>query len=359
MNHFFKTGSRNIAAIFFSVLLASCGHGGLSNITSPTVLDTTSPTVLSVSPANNATGIALNAVITATFSENMNANTVTAPGTFTLSNGVTGTVAYSGTTATFTPTASLANATTYTATITSAAKDAAGNAMAANKTWTFTTTWPLNDTGVTAGQCYQAGSDVLVACNSAGAIALSPAQDGMLGRDANLATNSNTDGNLGFNFTAVTGGCVQDNVTGLMWEVKTTDGGLRDQTKTYTNYDSTTSAQMKIGAAYVNPTQADIDATTNTVGFIAAVNTSNLCGFNNWRLPTADELQSIEDYSVASPGPLIDITWFPNTQGQAYWASSPAANYSGGAWSVDFNHGWDGESDRTNSTYVRLVRTGP
>jgi hypothetical protein len=321
--------------------------------------DTIPPTVSSTSPAGNATGIALNAVITATFSENMNTNTVTAPGTFTLSNGVTGTVAYSGTTATFTPTASLANATTYTATITTAAQDATGNAMAANKTWTFTTTWPLNDTGIAAGQCYQAGSDVLVACNSAGAIALSPAQDGMAGRDANPAANSNTDGNLGFSFTAVTGGCVQDNVTGLMWEGKTTDGGLRDWTKTYTNYDSTTSAQKNNGSNYVNPSQAEIDAATNTVGFIAAVNASNLCGFNNWRLPTVDELQSIEDYSVAYPGPLIDITWLPNTQGQGYWASSPAINYSGGAWYVDFSYGYSSLNDRTYGYFVRLVRTGP
>ncbi|MEQ1812925.1 MAG: hypothetical protein ABL860_00520, partial [Candidatus Nitrotoga sp.] len=40
-------------------------------------------------------------------------------------------------------------------------------------------------------------------------------------------------------FSSVTGGCVRDNVTGLMWEVKTADGGLRDWTKSYTNYDST------------------------------------------------------------------------------------------------------------------------
>ena len=65
---------------------------------------------------------------------------------------------------------------------------------------------------------------------------LNTAQDGMKGRDANAATNINDDGRLGFSFTAVNGGCVQDNVTGLMWEVKTTDGGLRDWTKTYTNY---------------------------------------------------------------------------------------------------------------------------
>ena len=71
----------------------------------------------------------------------MDASTLTTA-TFTLSSGsgpVTGTVGYSGTTATFTPSASLTGTTIYTATITTGAKDAAGNALAANYVWSFTT----------------------------------------------------------------------------------------------------------------------------------------------------------------------------------------------------------------------------
>ena len=62
--------------------------------------------------------------------------------TFTLKQGTTavsGTVAYSGTTATFTPSNVLAPSITYTATITTGAKDLAGNALAANTVWSFTT----------------------------------------------------------------------------------------------------------------------------------------------------------------------------------------------------------------------------
>lgn len=205
----------------------------------------------------------------------------------------------------------------------------------------------LNDTGITASQCYQATSDVLVDCGIAGAITLNNAQDGMAGRDANAATNSNTDGKLGFSFTSVAGGCVQDNVTGLMWEVKTTDGLLRDLAKTYTNYDSL--------ATY---TQAQIDAATNSVGFKNSVNTQGLCGYSDWRLPTADELQSIVDYGVASPGPTVDATWFPNTQGSAFWSSSPYAGYPADAWYVDFGYGFVFSDFRSNSNHVRLVRAG-
>ena len=215
-------------------------------------------------------------------------------------------------------------------------------------------TQPLNDTGITASQCYQAGNSTLVACNTAGATSLSAAQDGMVGRDANAATNPNNDGKLGFSFTAVTGGCVQDNVTGLMWEVKTTSG-LRNWINTYTNYDSTTADQK--GTA-TPPTQAEIDAATNSIGFKNAVNATNLCGYSDWRLPTADELQSIVDYGVASPGPTVDAIWFPNTQGNVFWSSSPSVGGPAFAWYVYFGNGFVSNGYRNGSVYVRLVRAG-
>lgn len=102
--------------------------------------DTTAPTVASKSPADGATGVLINTTVSAAFSEAMDSSTVNAS-TFTLSGGVSGTVAYDASTsaATFTPSAGLAPNTTYTATITTGAKDLAGNAMAAAYTWSFTT----------------------------------------------------------------------------------------------------------------------------------------------------------------------------------------------------------------------------
>ena len=223
----------------------------------------------------------------------------------------------------------------------------------------------LNDTGSTANQCYQAGDSVLVACNSVGATTLNSAQDGMVGRDADVATNNNADGNLGFSFTAVTGGCVQDNVTGLMWEVKTADGGLRDWTHIYTNYDSTTTAQKVDGTT---PTQAEIDAATNSIGFKNAVNSQALCGFSDWRLPTVDELHSIVDYGVVAPGPTVDATWLPNTQGGpnaqgntlggVFWSASPYVGNSASAWVVYFNNGFVDFNGRhlNEGRNMRLVR---
>src|SRR5450756_2195086 len=101
----------------------------------------TNPTSISTDPGTAATGVALNKVISFTFSKPMAPSTINST-TFTLKqNGIVvpGTVGYSGTTATFTPTTPLAAGLPYTATITTGAKDLAGNALAADIVLTFNT----------------------------------------------------------------------------------------------------------------------------------------------------------------------------------------------------------------------------
>ncbi len=106
--------------------------------------DTTKPTVLATIPLNGTTDVPFNQVVSATFSKAMNPATITST-SFTLQGpggaAVAGLVAYAavGDTATFTPTVNLAPSTLYTATITTGATDLAGNALAANYVWIFTT----------------------------------------------------------------------------------------------------------------------------------------------------------------------------------------------------------------------------
>jgi uncharacterized protein (TIGR03437 family) len=103
--------------------------------------DTTPPTVTSTIPVNGAQGVTIGGNITATFSKPMDPLTVTTA-TFTLqqvATPVSGTVTYNGTTATFAPFSVPIPGTTYTATITNGAKDLAGNALAGNYVWHFTT----------------------------------------------------------------------------------------------------------------------------------------------------------------------------------------------------------------------------
>ena len=111
------------------------------SFTSGNAADIILPMVQSTIPLNNALNVARNSEIVFTFSEAMDPLTINTS-TFTLMQGTTpvaGTMAYSGITATFIPTNSLAASTTYTATITTGAKDLAGNALAANTVWNFTT----------------------------------------------------------------------------------------------------------------------------------------------------------------------------------------------------------------------------
>jgi hypothetical protein len=106
--------------------------------------DTTPPTVLSTVPANGAINVPLNQIVTATFSEAMDPVTITNI-TFTVTGpGLPipgGLVSYDALTniATFMPDANLLPSSTYTGTITTGAKDLAGNALASNYVWTFTT----------------------------------------------------------------------------------------------------------------------------------------------------------------------------------------------------------------------------
>src|SRR5437667_409264 len=92
------------------------------------------PTVSFTVPAKGATGVAVNGKIAATFSKAMDPSTITTV-TFTSEQGATavaGTVTYAGVTATFNPLSSLAPNTTYTAMMTTGARDLAGNALASD-----------------------------------------------------------------------------------------------------------------------------------------------------------------------------------------------------------------------------------
>jgi Protein of unknown function (DUF1566)/Divergent InlB B-repeat domain len=150
--------------------------------------------------------------------------------------------------------------------------------------------------------------------------------------------------------------CTRDNTTGLVWEVKTTDGGLRDMNKSYTNYDDPTQGQKWNGSGVDKPTQAEINATSNSVGFANAVNSSSLCGSAGWRMPSIYELLGLVNLSYL---PKVDPVFFPNTPSLNFWTGSPNASYSFSAWRMSFyDGGGDTGGSRIDSNRVRLVRGG-
>lgn len=219
-------------------------------------------------------------------------------------------------------------------------------------TWSITvtdgtvTTGSLPDTGITSSQCYAAGSNTLVSCTSAAAIALSPTQDGMVGRD--VTSPSNTDGKLGFSYSQVGSypitDCVKDNITGLVWEGKPASG-------------TRGSPEFDPNDLYNN---GGSESPYSTQSYANAVNTQGLCGYDDWRLPTSKELVNLVDYGVGLLGSAkIDGNWFPNTKvDDFYWSSSvaPPIFSSSSTYFVSFKRGVLDHTDLGTGGHVRLVR---
>ena len=152
----------------------------VDSFTTGATVDTTAPTVSATDPANNATGIALNKKIAVSFSKAMDPSTITAANVIVTGPGqatVSGTAAYAGTTMTFTPSTALAANTTYTVTITTGAKDLAGNALAANFTFSFTTGATVDTTAPTVSSTDPANAATGVVLNKKIAATFSKAID--------------------------------------------------------------------------------------------------------------------------------------------------------------------------------------
>jgi hypothetical protein len=135
--------------------------------------------------------------------------------------------------------------------------------------------------------------------------------------------------------------CTRDNTTGLTWEVKAADGGIRDRLWRYT-WHSTIASEN--GGNPGNPGTSQLAACGSTLpgcatdAYIAALNAARLCGFADWRMPTARELQSI---AVTSTGiPLrIDAAFFPTMVAAPYWTATPLASAPEQARVHDFGTG--------------------
>ena len=241
-------------------------------------------------------------------------------------------------------------------------------------------THPLNDTGITwSGDATNGNANTCDASHPAG-------QDCHYGRDKAAAestlakvgaSTSNNGVANGFDFSKISNSghvldasatlgsgpddwaCTRDNVTGLIWEVKTTSG-LRNQNHTYTWYNTDTNTNGGADGAAGNTTTCSNTLggqNCNTQNYVAAVNAgAGLCGHTDWRMPTIKELEGIADLGRSNPA--IDPTYFPNTPSSDVWSGSPYAGNSSYAWGVYFGYGYASDGYRGGSVRVRLVRAG-
>jgi len=245
----------------------------------------------------------------------------------------------------------------------------------------------LNDTGVTV--YITDANDGNAPLVSTIAPADWPNQDAAFGRDALAGDDS--DGRAGFRFSKLDGDgrplpadaptwdCVRDEVTGLIWEVKTDDpNDPRYGGHTFSWYDPD---PTRNGGHPGKRDEGNCNGETtglscDTAAYIRYVNDIGLCGFRDWRLPTVPELLSLVDFGAADI-PLIDTRFFPNTFPSDHWSSQTAVGractdyldaqkrqYEGGnAWEVHFDLGhaethckWDNRGTGQVAIHVRLVR---
>jgi len=122
---------------------------------------------------------------------------------------------------------------------------------------------------------------------------------------------------------------VKDNVTGLIWEVKTDDGSIHDRDDVYSWNNA-----------------RDV--------FIASLNGSRFGEVTDWRLPTIKELAYIMNYGRYDPA--IDTQYFPNIVSSDYWSSTTTTDDRFSAWHIEFKHGLDKNSHKSSTYYVRAVR---
>ena len=206
---------------------------------------------------------------------------------------------------------------------------------------------PMPDTGQI--KCYN-NSVEIVPCPNPG--------DPFYGQDAQYAGPARSYTKLGQNGVELpdtatqAGGWImtRDNVTGLIWEIKTDDGTIHDKDNTYTWYDSNPATN---GGDPGTPGDG-----TDTEDFINALNSANFGGSSDWRMPTIKELSSLVNSSIPSPGPSIDTARFPHTMLSAYWSSTTYTGYTNSAWLVYFYGGYVNNSNKSHSYYVRAVRAG-
>jgi len=198
-----------------------------------------------------------------------------------------------------------------------------------------------------------------------------PQQDAETGRDVLFPDQS--DGDVGFSFSkldvdgtelpidALNYGCLVDETTSLVWEVKSfTQGDLRYYNDTYSWFrPNGVNDGGDAGTGTGGTCASGVDCDTQS--YVDALNAANHCGFDDWRLPSVAEAFDIANMAgivAADQVNGLDNLFWPHAG--FYWTGTPAATGTGEAWLIQYDSaGTDVYTTGKSSTAgVRLVRGG-
>lgn len=241
---------------------------------------------------------------------------------------------------------------------------------------------PLNDTGVTGCATFRGNPSDPGSCPQAGY----PVQDAQIGRTSDAAegvlvqVGSGAHGYdmtaLGFDgepmffqkltpeaYTKHPWACVRDNWTGLVWEVPRgllgsrtrVSAGLYSEGYVYSWYNPDRGANGgDPGKAHGGPRELD------THHFVQKANAAELCGFSDWRLPTAAELRNLVNFGA--PGargrvPTAALPGIPTLVPAGYWTATPG-DMPQRATVISTAYGYDSFLPKNSLHFVILVRGG-
>ncbi len=152
--------------------------------------------------------------------------------------------------------------------------------------------------------------------------------------------------------------CVADITTGLTWEIKTETTGLRYFGSSFSWYEPDNAQNG--GEAGIPNGGICTDVACDTDSYVDAVNAMNLCGYNDWRIPSREELNSLLIYSPYRDI-AADIDYFPeeymggNPNYLIYWSRTSKADAPTQAWVI--KEGAMSAWDKSMAAHIRLVRS--
>ena len=168
--------------------------------------------------------------------------------------------------------------------------------------------------------------------------------------DAIVADDGNVQAGRAARFVDNGNGTIADLNTGLLWEKKSADGGLHDQSRRYP-WSSTGE-----------------DTIWEWLDQINAEGGTGFAGYHDWRIPNAKEMLSIAQFQLGPPPvpPAFNSACLPGctvftcncATVQLYWSSTTDAQVESTAWTGNWLSAGILQWSKTVGLRVRAVRAG-